>query len=315
MSYELDPELAPIMVALAESSADTPAPGRGDWQAVRATATAGLAYMATLVPPSIGVLATSYFTEAPDGTELELRWYSEEGSSPGSAVVYAHGGGMVAGSLDLYDEVVSGYVSRTGVPFLSVQYRLAPEVGGTTLAEDVYAGLIWLVDHATALSVDVGRLAVMGDSGGGGPAAGAAILARGDGVTLARQILIYPMLDDRNIVSGPIPTGLLTWSYDSNFTGWNAALGEERGTGSVSPVAAPSRLTDFVGLAPAYIEVGDLDIFRDESISYAQELARVGVPVELHVHPGAPHGFERFAPASSVAQRAMSDRARAITSF
>ena len=172
MSYELDPELAPIMVALAESSADTPAPGRGDWQAVRATATAGLAYMATLVPPSIGVLATSYFTEAPDGTELELRWYSKEGSSPGSAVVYAHGGGMVAGSLDLYDEVVSGYVSRTGVPFLSVQYRLAPEVGGTTLAEDVYAGLIWLVDHATALSVDVGRLAVMGDSGGGGPELG-----------------------------------------------------------------------------------------------------------------------------------------------
>ena len=108
---------------------------------------------------------------------------------------------------------------------------------------------------------------------------------------------------------------MLTWSYDSNFTGWNAALGEERGTGSVSPVAAPSRLTDFVGLAPAYIEVGDLDIFRDESISYAQELAQVGVPVELHVHPGAPHGFERFAPASSVAQRAMSDRARAITSF
>ena len=264
MTYELDPELAPIMAALAERSADTAVPGRGDWQAVRATATDGLAYMATLVPPSTGVGTTSYFTEAPDGAELELRWYAKEGSSPGSAVVYAHGGGMVAGSLDLYDEVVSGYVSQTGVPFLSVQYRLAPEIGGTKLAEDVYAGLTWLVDHATELGLDVDRLAVMGDSGGGGPAAGAAILTRGDGVPLARQILIYPMLDDRNIVPGPIPAGLLTWSYDNNSTGWNAALGDKRDTEMVSPVAAPARLTDFVGLAPAYIEVGDLDIFRDE---------------------------------------------------
>ena len=136
------------------------------------------------------------------------------------------------------------------------------------------------------------------------------ILARDHGVPLARQILIYPMLDDRNIAPGPIPTALLTWTYDNNFTGWNAALGDKRGTEVVSPVAAPARLTDFVGLAPAYVEVGDLDIFRDESISYAQQLARTGVAIELHVHPGAPHGFERFAPVSSLAQRAMADRTR-----
>jgi acetyl esterase/lipase len=315
MSYELDPELVPIMAALAEQSAHVPVPRRGDWQAVRSAATAGLSYMATLVPPSTGVHTASYFTEAPDGAELELRWYAKEGSSPGSAVVYAHGGGMVAGSLDLYDKVVSWYVSETGVPFLSVQYRLAPESGGTKLAEDVYAGLTWLVAHATELGVDVGRLAVMGDSGGGGPAAGAAILARDHKAPLARQILIYPMLDDRNIVPGRIPTTALTWTYDNNFTGWNAALGTERGTESVSPVAAPARLTDFISLAPAYIEVGDLDIFRDESVAYAQQLARAGVTIELHVHPGAPHGFERFAPDSKLAQRAMADRARTVASF
>jgi acetyl esterase/lipase len=315
MSYKLDPELAPIMAALAEQSADAPVPGRGDWRAVRATATAGLGYMATLVPPSAGVQTATHFVKAPDGAELELRWYTKEGSSPGSAVVYAHGGGMVAGSLDLYDEVVSWYVSETGVPFLSVQYRLAPEVGGTTLAEDVYAGLTWLIDHAEELGVDADRLAVMGDSGGGGPAAGAVILARNHGVPLARQILVYPMLDDRNIVPGPIPAALLTWTYDNNFTGWNAALGDERGTEAVSPVAAPARLTDLAGLAPAYIEVGDLDIFCDESISYAQQLARAGITIELHVHPGAPHGFERFAPATKLGQRAMHDRARAVASI
>jgi acetyl esterase/lipase len=116
-------------------------------------------------------------------------------------------------------------------------------------------------------------------------------------------------------VPGPIPAALLTWTYDNNFTGWNAALGDERGTHAVSPVAAPARLTDFVGLAPAYIEVGDLDIFRDESISYAQQLARAGITIELHVHPGAPHGFERFALATKLGQRAMHDRARAVASI
>ena len=127
--------------------------------------------------------------------------------------------------------------------------------------------------------------------------------------------MVYPMLDDRNVVPGPIPAALLTWTYDNNFTGWNAALGEARGTASVPQVAAPARLTDFAGLASAYIEVGDLDIFRDESIAYAQRLAQAGVPVELHVHRGAPHGFERFAPAAKIAERAMGDRARTVASI
>jgi acetyl esterase/lipase len=315
MTYRFDPELVPIMAAQAERSAEVAVPARDDWKAVRATATAGLSYMATLVPPSTDVRTTTYVTNAQDGADLELRWYTKDGSSRGSAVVYAHGGGMVAGSLDLYDEMVSWYVAQTGVPFLAVQYRLAPEVGGSTLAADVYAGLTWLVDHATDLGVDVGRLAVMGDSGGGGPAAGAAIMARDNGVPLAKQLLVYPMLDDRNIGPGPIPAAMLTWSYDNNFTCWNAALGDRRGTAGVSPVAAPARLTDFTGLAAAYIEVGDLDIFRDESIAYAQGFARTGVPVELHVHPGVPHGFERLGPATAIAQRALTDRARAIGSF
>lgn len=260
---------------------------------------------------------TSFTTPASDGeAEIELRWYAKAGPAPGSAVVYAHGGGMIGGSLDLYDEVVSWYVSQTGVPLLSVGYRLAPEAtSSTTLAEDVFTGLTWLAGHASGLGADPARIAVMGDSGGGGPAAAAAILARDRDVPLARQILIYPMLDDRNTTPGPVPPGLLTWTYDNNFTGWHALLGDEIGTEKVSPIAAPGRLTDFTGLAPAYIEVGDLDIFRDEAITYAGGLASAGVPVELHVHPGAPHGFERFVPDAAVAQRAMADRARAIAAI
>jgi acetyl esterase/lipase len=317
MTYRIDPELAPALAALSEEAKGAPVPARRDWEAVRATATTGLTYMASLTPPSSGVRTTSFSTPTSDGEdEIELRWYTKAGSTPGSALVYAHGGGMIAGSVDLYDELVSWYVAESGVPFLSVDLRLAPEATRpSSLAEDVFSGVTWLAAHADELGVNRSRIAVMGDSGGGGPTAGAAILARDHGMHLAKQILVYPMLDDRNTESGPVPAELLTWSYDNNYTGWVTLLGDEIGRPSVSPVAAPARLTDFVGLAPAYVEVGDLDIFRDESIAYASGLARGGIPVELHVHPGAPHGFERLVPGASISRRALADRARAIATI
>lgn len=123
------------------------------------------------------------------------------------------------------------------------------------------------------------------------------------------------MLDDRNLVPNPLLMPFATWTYAQNETAWNAVLDGKQGSEWVSPIAAPARLTDLGSLAPAYIEVGELDIFRDEDIAYAQLLARAGVPVELHVHPGVPHGFERFAPNAKVARRAMNDRMRVIQSF
>lgn len=155
----------------------------------------------------------------------------------------------------------------------------------------------------------------MGDSGGGGVAASAAIIARDLGIGLARQILVYPMLDDRTLAGDGAREPFLTWTYDMNFTAWRARLGGQPGADDVSPATAAARLTDVRGLAPAYIEVGDLDIFRDENITYAQRLAAAEVPIELHVHPGAPHGFERFAPDSQLAQRAKQDRLCTIQSF
>lgn len=284
MSYELDAELVCVMAALAEQAAAAPAPARGDWKTLRQAGELGQAYLATLVPPSAGI-QTATFHATSDGASIELRWYtktsregarpaSQAGAEPGPAVVYAHGGGMVLGTLDLYDELISWYVDRTGVPFLSVGYRRAPDEGtGTTLSQDVFAGLAWLLSAARELGVDPARVAVMGDSGGGGPAAGAAILARDLGIALARQILVYPMLDDRNQIPDPDRAAYLTWTYDN------------------------------------------LDIFRDEAIAYTQNLARAGVPIELHVHPAVPHGWERFAPGSESAKRAMADRARAVASI
>jgi acetyl esterase/lipase len=314
--HELDPEVAAAL-SLVRTGAAAPArvPARGDWRTLRETGNAGQAYMAAITPASQGVTCTSYQAQAPDGARIELRWYQRRDERPGSAVVYAHGGGMILGSLDSYGTLLDWYVSATGVPFLSVAYRLAPESQGTALAEDVYSAIAWLREHAGELGVAGDRIAVMGDSGGGSPAAGAAILARERGVPLARQILIYPMLDDRNTESGTELEAVATWTYDSNWTAWTAVLGSARGTARVPPVAAPARLEDAADLAPAYIEVGDLDIFRDEDIAYAAKLASSRVPIELHVHPGAPHGFDRLAPDAAVTRRAFADRIRTIASL
>lgn len=189
---------------------------------------------------------------------------------------------MILGDLDSYDTLLSWYVAHSRVPFLSVGYRLAPEATGTMLAEDVFAGLTWLTGHAHELAVDPGRIAVMGDSGGGAPAAATAILARDRHIPLSRQILVSPMLDDRNQTPDPNRAPFLTWTYDDNYTAWNAVLGDTLGTREVPPIAAPARLADFAGLAPAYIDTGDLDIFRDEDIAYAARLTAADVPVELH---------------------------------
>jgi acetyl esterase/lipase len=120
------------------------------------------------------------------------------------------------------------------------------------------------------------------------------------------------MLDDRNVTADLSLEPYATWTYDDNLTAWTTVLGEARGGPDVQAVAAPARLETFEELAAAYIEVGDLDIFRDEDIAYAQNLAHAGVPVELRVHPGAPRGFERLAPNSRLARLAIDDRTRVL---
>jgi acetyl esterase/lipase len=191
-----------------------------------------------------------------------------------------------------------------------VDYRLAPEYPGTTLVDDGHAALAWFVEQADTFGVDKARIAIIGDSGGGGVAAGVAIAARNARTPVAQQILIYPMLDDRTIEPDPEIEPFAIWTYDNNFTGWNALLGANRGSENVSALAAPSRLTDFAGLAPAFIDVGELDIFRDESILYALNLVRAGMSTELHVRAGCPHGFDRMP--AEVSARAWADRYRAI---
>ena len=286
---------------------------RGDVAAIRETASAALEALNAMMPRDPAIVTRDVRLPV-QGAEIGARWYTRSDEAPGSALVYFHGGGMITGSVDAHDGIVALYPARTGVPVLSVDYRVAPEVTGTTLTDDGFAALCWFLERAEDFGVDPDRVAVVGDSGGGGVAAGVAVAARDHGVRIARQILIYPMLDDRNTVPDPELEAFVRWDWDNNFTGWNALLGDALGGDDVSPLAAPARLTDFRDLAPAFIDVGELDIFRDESIRYALGLYGAGVSTELHVRAGVAHGFDLYQ-ATSVAQRAWADRIRVIASL
>lgn len=124
------------------------------------------------------------------------------------------------------------------------------------------------------------------------------------------MLLVYPMLDDRNTVPDPLLAPTATWTYEQNATGWGCLLGEPAGDGDVPGYAAPTRAA---GLPATYIDVGGLDIFRDEDLTFAARLARAGVEVEFHLYPGVPHLFEDFAPEAGVTQRAMAARVRFLS--
>ncbi|MFF8545031.1 alpha/beta hydrolase [Streptomyces werraensis] len=274
---------------------------------------ADLGAAGTAQPIPDDVKTSEHHTTADDDARITMRWYTKDGAAPGPAVLFFHGGGYIFGHIDLFDGPVSRYVSASGVPMLSVEYRRAPEHPFPAPLEDAYSALRWLHAHAAELGVDRDRIGVMGDSAGGGMAAGLTILARErGGPKIARQILIMPMLDDRTTTPD---SHIAPWSYDDSLTAWPALLGEAADGPGVPVTAAPARLEDATGLPPAYIEVGQLDVFRDKDAAYATKLSRAGVPVEFHLHPGAPHEFDSIAFTSDVARRAITDRIRVLKSI
>lgn len=314
--YALDAEIAEAIGDFMAKHPPKQFPERGNWQMLRETSNEFYTNLSQNFPVHTEVSTQDFSIETSVGTELKLRWYSPANkAASGSAIIYLHGGGRVSGSLLLYDRIVSQFAHLSGVPFLSVDYHLSPEVQGETQAEEAFSALTWLKKQAVDLGIDENRIGIMGDSAGGGIAAAAAILARDRKVGLAHQILIYPMLDDRIVTPDDRLLPFAVWTYDNNYTGWTASLGGDRGSSNVSAVAAPGRLVTFEGLAPAFISVGDLDVFRNENLEYAGKLAKAGVPLEFHLHPGVPHGFEFMAPQAAVSKRAMADYLRVVQSI
>jgi acetyl esterase/lipase len=272
--------------------------------------------MLASLPPVEGASSQDRKVPGPKGDpEVPVRVYRPNDSpSKLPALLWIHGGGYVMGDIEQDDRLMKQIVTRIGCVAVSVDYRLAPEHPFPAPVEDCYAALKWLFAHADELGVDPARIAIGGASGGGGLCAGLALMARDRReVKVAFQLLIYPMIDDRNCTpAAHAITDPRMWNRESNRQGWKAYLGRDGGGADVSPYAAASRATDLTGLPPAYIPVGALDLFVDENIEYAQRLIQAGVPTELHVYPGAFHGFDMFAPSAAVSKQFKADREAAL---
>ena len=245
-------------------------------------------------PPEVQVYETH--TAGRDGApDVRLVVTAPKAAGQGRpGILHVHGGGYILGSAEMTGPTDAQYALQLGAVVVSVDYRLAPETPHPGPVEDCYAGLAWLHAQAAALGVDPGRIVVTGESAGGGLAAALVLLARHRGEhAVAFQHLVFPMLDDRTAVQAdPSPyVGQFVWTRESNRFGWASLLGGPPGAPDVSPFAAPARATDLSGLPPTFMICGALDLFLEEDLEYARRLIRAGVPTELHIYPGAPHGF------------------------
>ncbi|MGK4585768.1 alpha/beta hydrolase fold domain-containing protein [Kitasatospora sp. HPMI-4] len=249
-----------------------------------------------------------------DGSEVRLvsaRPAGATGQLP--LLYYMHGGGMIMGNAwSVLPRLLSEWALPLQLAVVSVEYRLAPKTRYPGPVEDCYAGLTWVAEHAAGLGLDADRIIIGGKSAGGGLAAALALLTRDRGgpVPLG-QLLLSPMLDDRNdTFSSHQMAGHDTWDRTSNATAWQALLGDRYGAADLPPYAAPARATDLSGLPPAYVEVGSAETFRDEAVAYANAIWQAGGAAELHVWPGAFHGFDTLAPRAVLSREALDTRSR-----
>ncbi|KAK2033565.1 hypothetical protein LX32DRAFT_553606 [Colletotrichum zoysiae] len=289
---------------------------------LRATVNAGLSSVLRRALPD-GIVETRHDVKSFDGETIALYDFAPEANETSGkqpAFIYVHGGGIVGGDIDPYSRPLAAKAAlETGLRIFAVEYRLAPEFPYPAPAEDCYAALAWLSRNAETLGVDPARIGFYALSAGGGMAAGAAMMARDRGLSppLAKQILIYPMLDDRTRVLPDNPLSqFLTWTDNSNQIGWNAYLGQGKAGGpGTAAYAAPARAVDVENLPSTYIEVGGVDLFCSEAVTFAGRLVSANVQTELHVYPGLPHIFDLYAPMINLTQRAKENRIRAAKSL
>ncbi|MFI9273141.1 alpha/beta hydrolase fold domain-containing protein [Kitasatospora sp. NPDC052896] len=270
-------------------------------QAVRALAES----IASTIPDEPTVTAHEIHVpraEAPAVPVLLLRPQDAPGPLP--VIVWFHGGGQVLGFAAQDAPWLKQLCVALGCAVAAVDYRLAPETPAPGAAEDGYTAYRWISDNATDLGLDPSRVGLAGQSGGGGIAAATALLIRDRGAaTPLFQLLMYPMLDDRNATdSSREITDMGIWDRATNLLAWQAILGDRADTEDVTSYCAAARATDLAGLPPTFIGVGELDVFRDENLDYAARLRAHDVPVELHLYPGAYHAFDLFAPQSHLAE-------------
>ncbi|GAA1942296.1 alpha/beta hydrolase [Microbacterium deminutum] len=232
---------------------------------------------------------------------VKLRVYVPANPS-GAGLLWIHGGGLVLGAAAMDDTLCGETARQTGVTIVSVDYRLAPRHPFPAAIDDCHTGWQWLRSNLGALGLDAGRLAIGGQSAGGGLAASLVQRVHDDGDAVAAQWLFCPMLDDRVAADrGRDEVDHFIWNNRSNLVGWSSYLGDAMGSADLAPYAAAARREELSGFPPTWIYTSDIELFYDEDIDYAQRLEAAGVDTTIDIVSGAPHGFEAWAPGSDLA--------------
>ena len=259
--------------------------------------------MTAELPPIDNIVIEDRNIAAPDALlELVVRIYKPTGVSGGlPGIFFIHGGGMIMGSIETENHKAAMLCETIQSIVVSVEYRLAPENPHPAQVQDCYEALVWMSKNAAELGFDADRLAIVGGSAGGGLAIATALMARDQEFPkLSFQMANYPMIDDRNETpSSKEITDVGIWDRKANIEAWDWYLGGK----NADEYAAPARAKDLSGLPPTFIDVGELDLFRDEDIEFAKRLLQAGVTTELHVYPGAYHASESFAPEAELSKQ------------
>lgn len=272
------------------------------------------ALMAAPVPQRDDVTREDRSIPGPAGApDVTVRIYRSANCAPvAPAVLEIHGGGFMLGSLEMMDAFCDHVAATIGAVVVSVDYRLAPEHPYPAATQDCYAALCWLHDNAASLGVDAERIAIAGQSAGGGLAAGTVLMARDHGgPTPCFQLLEIPELDDRlETPSMTRFTDTPMWNRPNAIASWTHFLGDLHGR-DVPIYAAPARAADLSGLPPTFVSVMEYDPLRDEGLDYAMRLLQAGVSTEVHAYPGTFHGSAMVVDAA-VSKRAARDSLGAL---
>jgi acetyl esterase/lipase len=322
----LDREYAICLAALGEPDIPPPSLTVGDIAGRRQRFATRIQKALSTAPPTPNISQHSHKILTPDGATITLIEFRPKMSAPlaiaSPAIYHIHGGGMILGHVAAFTPSIAALASWYNLPVFSIEYRLAPEHPHPIPVNDAYTGLEWLSANASELRIDRSRIMVLGESAGGGLAAGVALMARDRGLSppIAFQMLIYPMLDDRNLQPRPDIERYTKWRSDDSKTAWTALLGDRAGQDDSGAIvgheyAAPARARSVVGLPATYIDVGGLDYFAGEGIEYAARCLNAGVRVELHVYPGLPHDFEGMGGGARIVRGALENRRRVVEEF
>lgn len=253
------------------------------------------------VRPGPGVTVTRQCVGAPDVPGLVVTSMTVRERRP--AVLWLHPGGMVVGTPAVGTPTMGLLVRELDAVVVSPDYRLAPEHPYPAAIDDCMATLLWMREKADVLGVDPNRIAVGGSSAGGGLAAAVAQRSHDERISLRAQVLVYPMLDDRTTLrTDHGGRGRFVWTPAANRFAWTAYLGHEPRLSDAPQYSAPARRADLTGLPPAWIGVGERDLFHDEDVAYAEQVKASGVPCQLVVVAGMYHGADGFAPKAASIQ-------------